>query len=310
MIKSKLEFKVDEEISLYEFLRKNISNKSKNNIKSMLTNKCVTVDNKIKTKHDYKLKLGNIVKVTERQIKNKFKEEIDVIYEDKNIIVINKPHGLLSISTTKEKEKTAYMLVIFVGFVIYYGFAMINSPFLKEYSEASVCYEYYERELTNYSLTRYHKDSYNIEYELWEDVLDEESGEIESEWIEDYWFTVSLEDDKVTITNEMIEESIKLDYIVEDYLVIKSDDTFLIGILVQEKEGSVLYYSNYITEENISNDKEFLNKIKSSFMRFVLPDSTSIVALHENDSDEPLIAVQNKFGFTYIDDEDVYIVYI
>ncbi len=113
MPKSNLNFKVEKEISLYDFLRENITNKSKNNIKSMLTNNCIVVNDKVKTKYDYKLKKNDIVKVLERQIKNdKFKEEIDVIYEDKNIIVINKPAGLLSIATNKEKEKTAYSMVM------------------------------------------------------------------------------------------------------------------------------------------------------------------------------------------------------
>lgn len=35
-------------------------------------------------------------------------KKLDIIYEDKNIIVVNKPSGLLTVSTTKEKEKTLF----------------------------------------------------------------------------------------------------------------------------------------------------------------------------------------------------------
>lgn len=35
-------------------------------------------------------------------------EKIDIIYEDKDIIVVNKPAGLLTVSTDKEKEKTLF----------------------------------------------------------------------------------------------------------------------------------------------------------------------------------------------------------
>lgn len=35
-------------------------------------------------------------------------KKLDIIYEDKSIIVVNKPSGLLTISTTKEKEKTLF----------------------------------------------------------------------------------------------------------------------------------------------------------------------------------------------------------
>ncbi len=36
------------------------------------------------------------------------KKKLDIIYEDKNILVINKPAGLLTISTPKEKERTLF----------------------------------------------------------------------------------------------------------------------------------------------------------------------------------------------------------
>lgn len=36
------------------------------------------------------------------------KNKMDIIYEDKHLLVVNKPAGLLTISTTKEKERTLY----------------------------------------------------------------------------------------------------------------------------------------------------------------------------------------------------------
>lgn len=36
------------------------------------------------------------------------KDKLDIIYEDKNIIVINKKNNLLTVGTTKEKENTLY----------------------------------------------------------------------------------------------------------------------------------------------------------------------------------------------------------
>lgn len=38
----------------------------------------------------------------------KSSEKLDIIYEDKEFIVVNKPSGLLTISTDKEKEKTLF----------------------------------------------------------------------------------------------------------------------------------------------------------------------------------------------------------
>lgn len=103
-------FLVDQEIILIDFLRLNIKNKSKNNLKSNLKRGNVLVDGKVITKHDYFLKKGQTVIVKWLQINDK-KENIDIIYEDELIIVINKPAGLLSISTATERTKTAYYLV-------------------------------------------------------------------------------------------------------------------------------------------------------------------------------------------------------
>ena len=35
-------------------------------------------------------------------------KKLDIIYEDKNYLVVNKPGGLLTVATDKEKENTLY----------------------------------------------------------------------------------------------------------------------------------------------------------------------------------------------------------
>ena len=74
--------------------------------KSLLTNKLVLVNEKTVTKYNYEIKKDDVITV-----KTSSSNDIDIIYEDKNIIVVNKPHGLLTVSTEKEKEKTLYHLV-------------------------------------------------------------------------------------------------------------------------------------------------------------------------------------------------------
>ena len=95
---------VEKEIILFEFLKLKLNNLSKNSIKNLLTKKLVYVNNKCITKYDYLLNINDVV-----EIKNT--NDIDIIYEDKNIIVVNKPYGLLTVSTEKEKVKTLYHMV-------------------------------------------------------------------------------------------------------------------------------------------------------------------------------------------------------
>lgn len=98
---------VKENEILIEFLKKSFSNLSKNNIKSLLHNEKVFINGNMTTKYNYELNVGDVVEIREKIAKN-----IDIIYEDKDIIVINKPSGLLTVATEKEKNKTAYHLVM------------------------------------------------------------------------------------------------------------------------------------------------------------------------------------------------------
>lgn len=98
---------VKENEILIEFLKKMFSNLSKNSVKSLLHNEKVFVNGNMTTKYNYELNAGDIVEIREKVAKN-----IDIIYEDKDIIVINKPSGLLTVATEKEKNKTAYHLVM------------------------------------------------------------------------------------------------------------------------------------------------------------------------------------------------------
>jgi len=82
----------------------------KKRIKQYLTHGSIYVNNNKTTKYNYPLIPGmNIVIDTDS--KNKKTLPFDILFEDENIIVVNKPSGLLTIATSKEKEKTLYHIV-------------------------------------------------------------------------------------------------------------------------------------------------------------------------------------------------------
>ena len=79
---------------LFDYLRNNIDGKSKNNIKSLLKNEVVFVNGKIVTKYNYVLCDGDVVEINKKKANN----NINIIYEDNDIIVIDKPSKILTIS--------------------------------------------------------------------------------------------------------------------------------------------------------------------------------------------------------------------
>lgn len=103
---------VKEEIKLIDFLREKMSSYSKNNIKSFLSKEMVSINNKIVSQYDYKLEKDDVVEIKNNYIKNKkYNIKIKILYEDNYIIVIDKPSGLLTMASNKEKKKTAYNIV-------------------------------------------------------------------------------------------------------------------------------------------------------------------------------------------------------
>lgn len=97
------------ECQLLDFLYKKLSNLPRSKVKSHLEHKEVYVNGKPTTKFNYNLKSGQEVIVSQNAREYQaVKTHLKILFEDENIIVINKPAGLLSISTKKEKETTAY----------------------------------------------------------------------------------------------------------------------------------------------------------------------------------------------------------
>lgn len=110
MNRALLEFNISSDCLLIDFLKNNIE-KSKNNIKSFISNGCCYVNDLVVVKANYLLKKGDKLVVILKQIRDNKYGLIDIIYEDNYFIGINKPSGLLSVSTEKRELDTAFNIV-------------------------------------------------------------------------------------------------------------------------------------------------------------------------------------------------------
>ena len=104
------EFRIISEDTLLEFLLKNFPNKSRNYVKGVLKRGQVSIDGKSCTNYARALRPGQTVSIKTDKTVN-FKLPFPILYEDNELIVIDKPAGMLPVSTDKEKEHTAYHLV-------------------------------------------------------------------------------------------------------------------------------------------------------------------------------------------------------
>ena len=99
-----MRIKVKEAGELLEYLCNNLDMPRKR-IKQYLEHGSIYVNNSRTTKYNYKLNIGNIITI---ESKNNASLPFDILYEDMHIIVVNKPSGLLTIATDKEKSETLY----------------------------------------------------------------------------------------------------------------------------------------------------------------------------------------------------------
>lgn len=105
------EYIVKEENELLLFLLDVVKGQSRNAIKGILSHRLVAVNGSPVTQFDFKLFKGDIVLISKAPLKRNNAIKLDIIYEDEEIIVINKPTKLLTVASDKEKGKTAYRLV-------------------------------------------------------------------------------------------------------------------------------------------------------------------------------------------------------
>ena len=103
-------FKVSHEGKLLEFLYAKITNDSKNNIKHLLSNHQVLVNGSMVSQFDFAIYKEDVITILKNKVnvKENKKIKLDIIYEDSDLIVINKPSGLLSIESDNVKQDTAY----------------------------------------------------------------------------------------------------------------------------------------------------------------------------------------------------------
>ena len=106
------EFEVTHDCELLEFLFETHKGMSNNSIKSMLKNRRVTVDGAPITQFNFKLSKGDVVIISKRPIRKITRSHLPIIYEDDEMIVIDKPSGLLSIASDTEKGATAYRMLM------------------------------------------------------------------------------------------------------------------------------------------------------------------------------------------------------
>lgn len=105
-------FDVEQACILKDFLLESLKKESKTTIKSLLTHRQISVNGKTFTQYDTPLHPGDRVEICFGRNQTVFNHPmLKILYEDSELIVVNKASGLLSMSTGQDKENTAYRIL-------------------------------------------------------------------------------------------------------------------------------------------------------------------------------------------------------
>jgi len=108
------QYKVTKRSKLLPFLFETLEGWSKKTVKQRLQGSSIAVNGVITTKHDFILTENDVVEVGVVQKTGRATpsvKKLEIIHQDKDLIVINKPAGLLSVGTTKETKEHALALL-------------------------------------------------------------------------------------------------------------------------------------------------------------------------------------------------------
>lgn len=98
-----IEIPVREEQILIDFLLKQMGI-SRNRAKDLLAGRAISVNRKLTTRHDTKLQIGEVVRISRHRPKtmlvNKY---VKIVYEDKDLVVIEKSEGILSMASSPKQ---------------------------------------------------------------------------------------------------------------------------------------------------------------------------------------------------------------
>ena len=105
-------YQVTEPMPLLEFLISVMPQRKRTATKSLLAHNQVAVNGTPEKQFDTQLRPGQEVKVNlSREFKVFYNRRLKLVYEDDDIIVVNKGYGLLSMGNDKVKEGTAYTIL-------------------------------------------------------------------------------------------------------------------------------------------------------------------------------------------------------
>ena len=107
-----LEFTPEADARLLDFLYQAMPDRKRTTVKDYLRHRQVMVDGNVTSQWDTPVGPASLLRVnTSREFQTLANPRLRIVYEDDDIIVVNKGYGLLSVGTDTKREGTAYSIL-------------------------------------------------------------------------------------------------------------------------------------------------------------------------------------------------------
>lgn len=104
-------YNVKEKTELMDFLMKIMNGTSRTRVKSLLVHRMVSVNNSVTSQYNYPLEPGMVVSVSKVGDLHPFHSPwVDMEYEDRHVIVVNKHPDVLTVGTAKQRNTVQVIL--------------------------------------------------------------------------------------------------------------------------------------------------------------------------------------------------------
>lgn len=101
-----MKFKTEKKITVFEALCAFQPESSRNTIRSWIKDGRVTVNGKAVQQANVEIEPGVVVEISERKVK--WQNDLKIVYEDADLVVVDKPESLLSVETNFQKTHTVH----------------------------------------------------------------------------------------------------------------------------------------------------------------------------------------------------------
>ena len=94
--------------SLLDTLQLLVPGASKRTLRQMLSQGRISVNGSLCKLASQPVKPGDLIEIGPRSTPTKLPGGLEILYEDQDILIVQKPSGLLTVATLDERERTAY----------------------------------------------------------------------------------------------------------------------------------------------------------------------------------------------------------